>query len=131
MIDIDAPRASQFSAVSMWGPFQGKADRSGRLGDVVLVPDEASMGTVAGSVAWADGTRGPDLSGWRVRIASESDEACWLQVRVGTEGAFEFALPAGEYAIGSPFLIYDTPADPIYDLRLGDAGLRSFTVMPG
>ena len=83
------------------------------------------------SIAWAEGTDGPDLSGWRVRIADEDDATRWLQVGTGDGGVFEIALPAGEYSIRSPFLIYDTPQDPIYDLRLEDAGVRRFTVEPG
>jgi len=129
--DIDAPKSEEFSAVAMWGRFQAKGSRSGRLADVMLLPEASQMGQAAGSIAWGAGTKGPNLKGYRVRVTSVVNAGEWIQVSTDEKGAFEIALPAGEYVAASPFLIYDTPAKDGYDLRLKDAGTRRFRVDAG
>ena len=129
--DIDAPKSQDFSAVAMWGRFQAKGSRSGRLADVMLLPEPSQMGQVGGSIAWGEGTDGPDLKGYRVRITSATGAGEWIQLSTDEKGAFDIDLPAGEYIAASPFLIYDTPAKDGYDLRLKDAGTRRFRVSAG
>ncbi|GLQ21918.1 serine hydrolase domain-containing protein [Algimonas porphyrae] len=128
ILDIDQPKSENLSSASMWGSYNGKTNRSGRLGDVMLVPDRADLGTVKGRIKWSDSIDGPDLSNWRIRIDPLGRKYGWVQVRSGEGGEFEFDLPLGNYRISSPFRLYNGSDETRYDLRLSDADIVNFQV---
>lgn len=131
VLDIDEPMAETLSSAAMWGAYQGKTSRSGRLGDVMLMPDQADLGTIKGRIEWSADVDGPDLSNWRVRIDSLDHPATWLQARSGEGGAFEFNLPPGAYRISSPFRLYNSGDDSRFDLRLSDSDIVDLHVTAG
>ena len=117
LFDYDDDDQGSLGSVAMWGDFSNKNGRSARLGDVLLMPESAETGRLTGTIAWADGVEGPDLSDNRVRIRAVEHPEFWLQVKANNY-RYDVELPVGRYRVSSPFDLY-SDNEPNY-FRLPD-----------
>lgn len=128
---IDDESTSGPDAISMWGRYSGKTQRSARLGDLLLIDPVVPTGRIQGKIDWAEGVDGPDLGGWRVRIESLDTPDLWFQPLTNDDRQFDLQLPAGRYRMTSPFPIYQQKGEEAYSLRLADKTQIEFNVVPG
>ncbi len=96
-----------------WGRQLGKSSNAGRLGDLVLLPEDASLGFARGYLVW-DGPVEAELPR-RIRLRSSENPNVWVDASVDQGGRFQLSLPADTYdielvySIASPFSGWGDP----------------------
>ena len=98
LCDKDADGSFSWMA---WGKGSAKAGDFARRGDVVLVPDPATLGEIGGQVRWADSQIG--AAGKQVRLVSMADSLLWVLRETSSRGSFAAELPAGVYRVEVEF----------------------------
>ena len=93
LFDRDADGA--FSVVR-WGPSAAAWNWSDRIGDVVLVGEKMSPGTLTGRLVAGDGEA---VDGAIVDIRSQTSGALWVRTCTDPSGIFSLELPAGRYRV--------------------------------
>ncbi len=100
--DQDVSGEEQSNSLYIWGPNFGKSQGGGRIGDLVLINSQASLGTLKGKLDWQEGNDPADASLRRVRVASVDDPSLWVQTSIDDDGIYQVELPAGSYVISQP-----------------------------
>ncbi|MEM9403728.1 MAG: serine hydrolase [Pseudomonadota bacterium] len=102
---IDTDGEDNDRGIGSWGRFSGKSQRAGRLGDVVLLGEQSTMGTLTGRLRWDSTVTDDDIAGERVRITALGHPELWLNVESDDAGEYRIDLPEGRYCV--------TPAFPL------------------
>lgn len=131
IVHNDDPSSDDPDAVTMWGRYSAKSQRSARLGDVFLVDPDAPTGRVQGQIGWQDGVEGPDMKEWRIRVQNVDNPSQWIQPRTDETAGFDLELPVGRHIISSPFPMYQQDEPPEYSLRLQDPTAIMVDVVEG
>lgn len=96
---------------SSWGKGGSKFRIPGSLGDVILLPENQKMSTVAGTVSWDRKMNAP-LPG-TIRVTSVQNPKLWLTTEVDSSGNYSIDIPAGKYEFLLPDPYFHT-AKEIY-----------------
>ena len=120
--DRDADDEGNTSTMMLWGPIGGKSRGASRLGDVVLAESPETLGTLRGRVRWQ--AKGPEAIPEGVRLTSLDRDDLFVHLRADDQGFYEVRLPAGHYAVSSPFKNFGDDHGVIYVID------RSVSVKP-
>ena len=96
VIDLDEGEADEDGSYLCFGPFVSKNRTAGRCGSLLLLPEDAELGTLTGTVTW-DAPR--EAAPACVRVTSLEDEDQWLDVALDANRRFEAELLPGRYRI--------------------------------
>jgi hypothetical protein len=80
-----------------WGLGGMKSQFSDMLGDVLLVGNQGTLGTISGQLQWAESKQG--VARGKIRVQGLSDEGRGLQVMADDQGKYEVLVPAGQYRV--------------------------------
>ncbi|GAA0536025.1 hypothetical protein GCM10009415_17200 [Chitinophaga japonensis] len=83
-----------------WGKGGYKFRNPNSLGDVMLLPADEKLATVAGKVNWDRPMKEP-LPG-QVRLHAVQNPACWVAAGLDSMGNYSVEVPGGEYEIRLP-----------------------------
>lgn len=96
-IDKDADDNEGQNSFISWGNGGGKSSGPGRLGNVIIVNPQNTLGTINGKVKW----KNKSIKGFpaTVTITSKNNSALWIKAEVDSLGHYTTQLPLGEYTI--------------------------------
>ena len=97
VFDLDADKSFSFAS---WGPGESKYVNPNSLCDVILLPGNAKLGTLSGSVSWDKSTNVKPK--WNVRLSDVQDPQHWLETSLDSIGNYSVGIPAGKYNITLP-----------------------------
>lgn len=101
MSDRDTDASDGQSDYYAWGPNSGKSQAAGRLGDLVLLPQQANLGTLTGTIQLPELLAGLENNNKprHIRITSSHNPELWVQSLLNDTGDYTVQLPAGEYIV--------------------------------
>jgi CubicO group peptidase (beta-lactamase class C family) len=97
---------------SSWGKGASKFRNPNSLGDIILLPAETKLGTIAGKLSWDK----PVTTKLPSQVCLITTMACWLQATVDSLGNYSVEVPAGKYEI-SEYDLYYMADDKLYGTR--------------
>ncbi len=84
-----------------WTPELSKSSNSGRMGDLILVDENAEMGQLTGTVSYASSTEEPLPTA--IKIQSQEQDDLWIHTKVDSLGNYSIPLPFRNYRISPAF----------------------------
>ena len=111
IVDKDSGDETDKKSYILWGEGQGKDNSPLRLGNVILMRQDESTGSLSGQLEWKDSAI-KNLPG-KVRITSKQNPSLWVLASVDSTGKYSAALPPGNYEI-TPVLGIHSVGDSLY-----------------
>lgn len=108
VFDKDGDGSFSFSG---WGKGDQKYMNPNSLGDIIIMPGTAKLGTVSGKLSWnkPTTTKLPQ----QIRLNATSGSKLWLDAGLDSVGNYSIAIPAGKYEIALPAAYYNNN-DTVY-----------------
>jgi CubicO group peptidase (beta-lactamase class C family) len=97
VFDKDADGSFSFTA---WGKGDMKFRNPNSLGDIIIMPTTAKVGTVSGKLSWDKPTKTKLPP--QIRLNATSGSKLWLDAGLDSLGNYSIAIPAGKYEIALP-----------------------------
>ncbi len=113
---VDRDKGEKDATYFLWGEGFAKSIFTGRLGDVILVESNATLGEVQGKVKWKENINEPIPA--KVRLTSVENPDLWVLANTDKEGNYSAKLPVGNYFVDTPFtlskpFVIDARAKPL------------------
>lgn len=102
---IDKDKEDSTNSFIAWGHDTGKSNSPTRLGDVMILPNNAKLAALEGTISFDDASIPGMLK--RVQITSKDDPSLWNMVRVDTLGNYQAELPEGNYEVKPYWAFYN------------------------
>lgn len=102
VFDKDADGSFSWSA---WGKGDSKYMNPNSLGDIIIMPTTAKLGTVSGKLSWdkPSKTKLPE----QIRLNAVSGSKLWVDAGLDSLGNYSVTIPAGKYTIALPNDYYE------------------------